>query len=124
MRSLYSPRDGGKSIEIGRSQVKEAVGGLLDDLSVVFETLLLLLPATQVKLLDCLALYPTDSPHSESYTKEHGLPRGGGIQSALEGLEKKGLIYGADYKYRIALPLLSKWIKQRLELEERRTPVF
>jgi len=58
---------------------------LVQDLSVTFEVLLLLLPPTQAKLLEGLALDPTDSPQSNhslitisnNYTKKHCFSRGG-----------------------------------------------
>jgi len=36
------------------------------------------------------------------------------LQGALNSLEQKGLIYGPQFSYRIALPLLNFWLKQRL----------
>ncbi|MEM9090824.1 MAG: ATP-binding protein [Cyanobacteria bacterium P01_F01_bin.53] len=116
LQSLHAWDEKYKSaIKINDFHVEKAVNDLLKDLSVVFETLLLLLPATQVKLLESLAINPTKSPHSKKYAEAHGLPRGGGIQNALEGLKKKGLIYPQEYEYRLALPTLAQWIKQSLE---------
>ncbi|MBD1874702.1 ATP-binding protein [Nodosilinea sp. FACHB-131] len=88
--------------------------GLAQDMAVVFEALLLLLPSTQARVLESLALDPTDSPQSNAYIKKHQLSRGGGLQGALTSLEQKGLIYGPQFGYRIALPLLDFWLKQRL----------
>lgn len=95
-------------------QVQQAIQGLLKDLSIVFESLLMLLPASQVQLLECLALDPTDKPQSREYIQKHGLSRGGSLQGALSGLQHKGLIYGSEQGYRLALPLLALWIRQRL----------
>lgn len=87
---------------------------LIEDLSVTFESLILLLPHSQVRVLESLALDPTDSPHAREYIKKHHLSRGGGLQGALASLEQKGLVYGAEQSYRIALPLLGLWLKYRL----------
>lgn len=87
---------------------------LIEDLSVTFESLILLLPPSQVRVLESLALDPTDSPHARDYIKKHQLSRGGGLQGALAGLEQKGLLYGAQYGYRIAMPFLAFWLKHRL----------
>lgn len=95
-------------------QVHSSMLGLVQDMSVTFEALLLLLPPTQARVLESLALDPTDSPQSSAYIKKHQLSRGGGLQGALNSLEQKGLIYGPQFSYRIALPLLNFWLKQRL----------
>lgn len=87
---------------------------LMEDLSITFESLILLLPPTQVKVLESLALDPTDSPHSREYIQKHQLSRGGSLQGALASLEHKGLVYGHKYGYRIALPLLIFWLKHRI----------
>lgn len=99
---------------ISHQQVQEAIQGLLQDLSITFESLLMLLPASQVQLLECLALDPTEKPQSREYIQKHGLSRGGSLQGALTGLQQKGLIYGSQQGYRLALPLLALWIRQRL----------
>lgn len=87
---------------------------LVQDIGVTFEALLLLLPPTQAKLLESLALDPTDSPQANAYIKKHYLSRGGSLQGALSSLEHKGLIYGPQFGYRIALPLFDFWLKKRL----------
>ncbi len=95
-------------------QVHLAIQGLLKDLSMTFESLVMLLPANQVHLLECLAIDPTEKPQSREYIHKHGLSRGGSLQGALIGLQHKGLIYGSEQGYRLALPLLALWIRQRL----------
>lgn len=95
-------------------QVHSSMLALIQDMGVTFEALLLLLPPTQAKVLESLALDPTDSPQSSAYIKKHQLSRGGGLQGALNSLEQKGLIYGPQFNYRIALPMLNFWLKQRL----------
>jgi hypothetical protein len=95
-------------------QVEEAIGGLLQDLSITFESLLMLLPGSQVHVLECLAVYPTDKPQAKEYIQKHSLSRGGSLQGALTGLQQKGLIYGAEQGYQLALPLLALWLRQRL----------
>ncbi|MBC7972133.1 MAG: ATP-binding protein [Verrucomicrobia bacterium] len=87
---------------------------LVEDLSLTFESLILLLPPSQVRVLESLALDPTDSPHSREYIQKHQLSRGGGLQGALASLEQKGLVYGADYGYRMTMPLLAFWLKYHL----------
>lgn len=87
---------------------------LVEDLSLTFESLILLLPPSQVRVLESLALDPTDSPHSREYIQKHQLSRGGGLQGALASLEQKGLVYGPDYSYRITMPLLAFWLKYHL----------
>ena len=87
---------------------------LVEDLSVTFESLILLLPNSQVRVLESLALDPTDSPHAREYIQKHHLSKGGGLQGALASLEQKGLVYGAEHNYQIALPLLGFWLKYRL----------
>jgi hypothetical protein len=98
-------------------QVHRAMVSLAADISVTFEALILLLPPSQVRVLESLALDPTDSPQSRSYIKKHQLSRGGGLQGALNSLEQKGLIYGPQMGYRIALPFLEFWLRSRLSLE-------
>lgn len=95
-------------------QVHRSAIALIEDLSLTFESLILLLPPSQVRVLESLALDPTDSPHSRDYIQKHQLSRGGGLQGALASLEQKGLVYGPQQGYRIALPLLALWLKQRL----------
>jgi hypothetical protein len=87
---------------------------LAEDLSLTFESLILLLPPSQVRVLESLALDPTDSPHSREYIQKHQLSRGGGLQGALASLQQKGLVYGPEYSYRITMPLLAFWLKHRL----------
>jgi len=87
---------------------------LIEDLAPTFESLIMLLPPTQVRVLESLAIDPTVSPHSREYIQKHQLSKGGSLQGALDSLEQKGLVYGAKYGYRIALPTLQFWLKQRL----------
>jgi hypothetical protein len=94
--------------------VQQAIQELLADLSMVFESLLMLLPANQVHLLESLAVDPTDKPQSRDYIHKHYLSRGGSLQGAIAGLQHKGLIYGSEQGYRLALPLYALWIRQRL----------
>jgi hypothetical protein len=106
-----------KELENGLIQthhVHRSALSLVEDLSLTFESLLLLLPPIQARVLESLALDPTDSPHSRDYIEKHQLSRGGGLQGALAGLEQKGLVYGSKYGYRIAMPLLAFWLKHRL----------
>jgi hypothetical protein len=95
-------------------QVHRSALALVEDLSITFESLILLLPPSQVKVLESLALDPTDSPHSREYIKKHQLSKGGSLQGALASLEHKGLVYGSKHGYRIALPLLTFWLKHRI----------
>ncbi|MBF2066143.1 MAG: ATP-binding protein [Calothrix sp. C42_A2020_038] len=95
--------------------VEEAIEGLLKDMSITFESLLMLLPPNQVHLLEALACDPTEKPQSREYIQKHGLSRGGSLQGALVGLQHKGLIYGAEQGYKLALPLLALWLRQRLD---------
>lgn len=100
--------------QIQDHHVHRSMLALVQDLNTTFEALLLLLPPTQARVLESLALDPTPSPQSQDYIKKHQLSRGGGLQGALNSLEQKGLIYGPQFNYRIALPLLDFWLKQRL----------
>jgi hypothetical protein len=100
--------------EILAHQVHRSALILVEDLSLTFESLILLLPPSQVRVLESLALDPTDSPHSQEYIRKHQLSRGGGLQGALASLEQKGLVYGPKYSYRITLPLLAFWLQHRL----------
>ncbi|NJP09150.1 MAG: ATP-binding protein [Leptolyngbyaceae cyanobacterium RU_5_1] len=95
-------------------QVHRSTLALIEDLSLTFESLLLLLPPSQVRVLESLALDPTDSPHSREYIQKHHLSRGGGLQGALASLQQKGLVYGPEHGYRITMPLLAFWLKHRL----------
>ncbi len=110
-QAIAPPRDA-KLIQA--HQVHSSMLALVQDLSVTFETLLLLLPPSQARVLESLALDPTDSPQAKTYIQKHQLSRGGGLQGALNSLEQKGLIYGPQGNYRIALPLLDFWLQQRL----------
>jgi len=94
--------------------VHENMIALIEDLAPTFESLIMLLPPTQVRVLESLAIDPTVSPHSREYIQKHQLSKGGSLQGALDSLEQKGLVYGAKYGYRIALPSLQFWLKQRL----------
>ncbi|MEB3230150.1 MAG: AAA family ATPase [Leptolyngbyaceae bacterium] len=87
---------------------------LIDDMAITFEALVMLLPPSQVRVLESLALDPTESPQSREYIKKHQLSRGGGLQGALNSLEQKGLIYGPKFGYQVALPLFNFWLRQRL----------
>jgi hypothetical protein len=88
---------------------------LIEDLAPTFESLIMLLPPSQVRVLESLAIDPTVSPHSREYIQKHQLSKGGSLQGALDSLEQKGLVYSAKYGYRIALPTLQFWLKQRLK---------
>jgi hypothetical protein len=99
---------------ITEKEVQSAIEGLLKDLSMTFESLLMLLPGNQVHLLECLAIDPTEKPQSKEYIQKHGLSRGGSLQGALMGLQHKGLIFGAEQRYQVALPLLALWLRQKL----------
>lgn len=101
-------------VAITAEQVDRAAIGLVEDLSATFESLLLLLPDSQVRLLESLALDPTDRPHAREYVQKHRLSRGGGLQGALASLQQKGLVYGPDLGYRVALPLMALWLRHRL----------
>jgi hypothetical protein len=94
--------------------VHENMLALIEDLAPTFESLIMLLPPSQVRVLESLAIDPTVSPHSREYIQKHQLSRGGSLQGALDSLEQKGLVYGAKYGYRISLPTLQFWLKQRL----------
>jgi hypothetical protein len=95
-------------------QVHSSTQSLIEDLSTTFESLLLLLPPIQARVLESLAIDPTDSPHAREYVQKHQLSKGGGLQGALASLEQKGLIYGPKEGYAIALPLFRLWLKNRL----------
>ena len=95
-------------------QVHQNMLALIEDLAPTFESLIMLLPPTQVRVLESLAIDPTVSPHSREYIQKHQLSKGGSLQGALDSLEQKGLVYGAKYGYRIALPTLQFWLKERL----------
>ncbi|OKH26813.1 ATP-binding protein [Hydrococcus rivularis NIES-593] len=99
---------------IGNAEIEQAIQALLADLSTTFESLLVLLPPSQAQLLESLALDPTDKPQSRDYISKHCLCRGGSLQGAIAGLQHKGLIYGSELDYRLALPLFALWIRQRL----------
>jgi hypothetical protein len=99
---------------ISPHQVHRAALALVEDLALTFESLILLLPPTQVRVLESLALDPTTSPHSRGYIQKHQLSKGGSLQGALASLQQKGLVYGAEYGYRITLPMLTFWLKHRL----------
>ncbi|MGQ9873306.1 AAA family ATPase [Leptodesmis sp.] len=95
-------------------QIYHSTLTLVEDLSLTFESLLMLLPSSQVRVLESLALDPTDSPHAREYIQKHHLSRGGGLQGALASLQQKGLVYGPEYGYQITRPLLAFWLKHRL----------
>jgi hypothetical protein len=99
---------------ITATAVHTSMLALLEDLSPTFESLVMLLPPSQVRVLESLAIDPTISPHSREYIQKHQLSKGGSLQGALESLEQKGLVYGAQYGYRIALPMLCFWLRNRL----------
>lgn len=104
----------GKTPVIELDQVHRSTQALIDDLSTMFESLLLLLPPIQARVLESLAIDPTDSPHAREYVQKHQLSKGGGLQGALASLEQKGLIHGPKEGYAIALPLFRLWLKNRL----------
>lgn len=103
-----------KVLMIQAHQVHRSTLALVEDLSLTFESLLLLLPASQVRVLESLALDPTDSPHSREYIQKHHLSRGGGLQGALASLQQKGLVYGPEHNYQLTMPLLAFWLQYRL----------
>lgn len=99
---------------INNQTIEQTIQEVLSDLSTTFEALLMLLPASQAQLLESLALDPADKPQSREYIDKHHLSRGGSLQGAIAGLQQKGLIYGAEHSYQVALPLFALWIRQRL----------
>lgn len=112
--SLHLPRPSPLDGIIQAHHVHRSALALVEDLSNTFESLILLLPSSQVRVLESLALDPTDSPHSREYIQKHQLSRGGGLQGALASLQQKGLVYGAEHGYRITTPWLAFWLKHRL----------
>ncbi len=104
------------------ADIRDALAGLLEDLSFTFEMLLMQLPAIQCRVLETLAIYPTIHPQSHEYTQKHALPRGGSLQGALLALVKKDLLYGSDQlgedhkplAYQFCQPLLGLWIRRYL----------
>lgn len=100
--------------EIDEDQVQDALNSLLKDLSPVFESLLLMLPASQLQLIECLAIEPSPKPHSKEYIDKYGLARGGTLQGAIKGLQQKGLIYGAEDNFQLTLPFFATWIRNNL----------
>lgn len=114
-RAFNQPFEASDSGLIQAHHVHRSALTLVEDLSVTFESLILLLPPSQVRVLESLALDPTDKPHARDYIRKHQLSRGGGLQGALTSLEQKGLVYGAKYNYRVALPFLALWLTYRLQ---------
>ncbi|WP_055077069.1 hypothetical protein [Pseudanabaena sp. 'Roaring Creek'] len=112
--SCIDPDHPPKEFLIQPHHVHQNMLHLIEDLAPTFESLIMLLPPTQVRVLESLAIDPTVSPHSREYIQRHQLSKGGSLQGALDSLEQKGLVYGAKYGYRIALPTLQFWLKQRL----------
>ncbi len=113
-KRIWLEHRNGVSSSVRSHQVYRSSVSLMEDLSVTFESLILLLPNSQVRVLESLALDPTDRPHAKEYILKHQLSRGGTLQGALLGLETKGLIYGAEHGYRLALPMLGLWLRHRL----------
>lgn len=113
-KRIWLDHRNGVTVQVRSHQVYRSSVSLMEDLSVTFESLVLLLPNTQVRVLESLALDPTDRPHAKEYIVKHQLSRGGTLQGALSSLENKGLIYGPELGYRIALPMLGVWLKHRL----------
>ena len=116
LKLLYSPRvSNSPKVEIDESKIDIVLNSILNDLSMYFENFLLSLPTTQAQILCSLAIEPTDKPHQKKYANKHGLTSGGSIQSAINSLNRKGVIYKPEHmfdsKYRVSLPLLSIWIK-------------
>lgn len=99
---------------LSKSLLVEAKDMLLETLSTSYESLLLTLPNSQLQLIECLAIEPTAKPHRKDYIERHNLIRGGSLRGALEGLQRKGLIYGAEDEFRLTLPLFSEWIRRRI----------
>lgn len=113
-KTLVKPVEAAIDGLIEAHHVHRSTLALVEDLSTTFESLILLLPPSQVRVLESLALDPTDKPQAREYIQKHQLTRGGGLQGALAGLEQKGLLYGHQQGYRVALPFLSFWLRQRL----------
>jgi hypothetical protein len=99
---------------VGDLEIEQTLEELLADLATVFESMLVLLPASQAQVLESLALDPTDKPQSREYIQKHHLSRGGSLQGAIAGLQHKGLIYGSELGYKLALPLFALWIRQQI----------
>ncbi len=109
LRLMYQP-----GTKINEYQVQDALNSVLKDLSTVFESLLLMLPASQLQLIECLAIEPTPKPHSKEYRDKYGLARGGTLQGAVKGLQQKGLIYDAEENFQLTLPFFATWIRNNL----------
>lgn len=109
LRLMYQP-----GTKINEYQVQDALNSVLKDLSTVFESLLLMLPASQLQLIECLAIEPTPKPHSKEYRDKYGLARGGTLQGAVKGLQQKGLIYDAEENFQLTLPFFAMWIRSNL----------
>jgi hypothetical protein len=106
---------GPDKLVVDEMSIQKGLEALLSDLSAAFESFLLMLPASQLQLIECLALEPTPKPHSKKYIQKYNLARGGTLQGALEGLQKKGLIYGFENDFRLTLPLFAVWIQKALQ---------
>jgi hypothetical protein len=105
---------GSETSVVDNQSINKGVEVLLSDLSAAFESFLLMLPASQLQLIECLAIEPTPKPQSKEYIQKYNLSKGGTLQGALEGLQKKGLIYGHENSFRLTLPLFAVWIQNAL----------
>lgn len=97
--------------EIKSAKLRQALDNILKDFSAIFETLLFMLPYSQLQLIECFAVESTKKPHKKDYREKYGLSKGGTLQAALKGLQQKGLIYGAEYGHQLTLPIFSYWIR-------------
>lgn len=112
IRLAYQARS--TTVPVQAQHIHASTIALVENLATTFESLILLLPPTQIRVLESLALDPTGKPQAREYIQKHDLSRGGTLQGALASLVQKGLIYDAEERYRLALPLLAFWLKHRL----------
>lgn len=105
--------------EVNRSDVLRAKRELLEDFQGIFEALFVALPDSQRHLIQCLATDPTSKPHKKNYVEKHNLVKGGSLQSAVKGLQQKGLLFDSeDNKYRLTLPLFACWLREKTGYKE------
>lgn len=96
--------------EPSMDNLKQAYKTLLQSETPDFEAHWSALTNTQKQLLHVLTKFPTSSPFSKDYLKQHGLSIGG-IQKALKVLLEKDLIEKTPQRFILTDPLMAAWLK-------------
>jgi hypothetical protein len=112
-----SPEENGSTITL--EDIYTVIDSMKMDSAPFAEAIMHLLNPTQKNLLRGIATENDLPIYSDDFRTKYKLGSRGSVQSAVESLKNKGLIYqvyeGKEKTYKISLPLLTSWLDYRVD---------